>query len=230
MSKTKRIVLISVLSVVLALVILLAVLFGAVFVLRNQSVSFLTELDKAEIYTKYPECESKIINFANFKLNKSIFNQDKERAKQNIENEFTYVKVTNISFLNANTIDIQLRARYEMFYYNVSDKYFVLDEDLKVLNVVNTKEELRDGLIKINPVKFSETTNEPISTNILGADINTTTNNFIGGDYQSIFSNLYKAIYSTVKIEKSGEQTYVDREDIKQLLKEIFKKYLTFTL
>ena len=108
-----------------------------------------------------------------------------------------------------------------MFYYNVSDRYFVLDEDLKVLNVVNTKDELNEGLIKINPVKLSESSNEPVTTNILGADINTKTNNFIGNEYKNIFPNLYKAIYNTVKLDKDGEMAFVDREDIKQLVSEV---------
>ncbi len=224
----RRIILISVFSLLLAIVITLVVLFNAVFVLREQTITYLSEVDKAEIQRQYPELtDSEILKHTNFQLKKSIFSQDKENAKNSIEQEYAFIKVVNISAVSINKIDIQLKARYKMFYYNIQDKYYILDEDLKVLRKGDNLEADEQNLIKIEPVK-NQVTNEKtekLTDNLLNVTEHTKQNEFIGVHYQAIFANLYNSIYKNVTIQKQVdedlEQAYLEREDIKDLLSEV---------
>ena len=96
-----------------------------------------------------------------------------------------------------------------MFYVDINDKYYVLDEDLKVLNVLDKTSEEPSGLIKI------ETDNINISSTTMKCD-------FVGTKaQQKAIYNLFVAM-TTVVTEGNGiDEAYLSREDMKNRLKSI---------
>ncbi len=231
----KRVITISIIStILLAIIITLAVLFGAVFCLKHQNVVFVSDEDKAEILLQYNEITNEetiaqdIIKTAKLKANQSIFKQNIALATQNIEKAYPYIKVSKITAVSINTFEIRLKARYEMFCYKLAEnKFLVLDEDLKVLKIEDTQKE---GLIFIKSEKVKETLNkdnlfnvEEISKNFLNVSDSVEEGDFVGTEYyQNIFSNLYASIYKTVKLkDEEGNLNYVERGDIKNLIESV---------
>lgn len=219
--RKKQIVLISVLSVLAAIILALIVLFGAVFCLRHVEIAYLDNAEQ-EIISLYPDyTEQAIVDLANLDVGKSIFTQNTDQAIKNIESckDFPQLKVTRITAKNVNTFQIRLSVRHEMFYYNYLSKYFVLDEQLKVLKILTEKPE---NLIEINTTKTNEINKAETINNIFNVTNETDICNFIGGEYyQNLFLNLYSSIYSTVTIENEGTSTFVDYKNIATILKDV---------
>ncbi len=218
----KQIILISTLSVLTAIVLVLTILFAAVFCLRHVEVAFISEQDKQEMLSLYEDFNDQtIIDLANLNVGKSIFTQNTQQAQDNIESykNNPYIKVTRITAKNINTFQIRLAVRHEMFSYNYLSKYYVLDDQLKVLRVETEKPE---GLIEINPTQTNEVSKIETVTNILNVTNETDVCNFLArGYYQSIFTNLYSSMYSTVVIEDGETANYVDYKNINSVIKDV---------
>ena len=181
----KKIILISIISFI---IILNVALFGFVFRLRNQKVAVVGE---DLIYSK-----EQIIETAGFENGKSIFFLDKEKATQNLESKYPYLKVIQIKTTDLLSVEIKVRARYATYYVTTNSLYFILDEDLKVLEV--TEDELEvSSLIKIE-------------ANLEGLSVYTSQCDFLGSNTQkNICYNLYTAVYTT-QLSTTGEQSHID--------------------
>ncbi len=176
-------------SIVIALVI---VLFSAVFCLRTQNVTYLDN--------KIPVSKQDIISAANLKRGQSIFGIDKDEATNRIEQEYPEVKVVHIKTTSLTTINIIVRHREEMFYIEFDDSFYVVDEDLKVLKIVNT-EPLDLVKIENDTIKISEKTKVC---------------DFVGSKFQrQAIYNLYNAVINNIKANDTLEECY-SREDIKE--------------
>ena len=196
-------------SIVLSVLALILILFGAVFCLYKQDVVFIGErtLNTTEISNQ------DIIESAGFKKGRPIFSLDKETASNNIERDYPYLKVIQINTVSAIRIEIDVRERYEM-YYTYSDstkKYYVLDEELKVLRSTDVEP---NDITKLESTILGEDT-----IDILGITSNTVVGDFLSNEnYRSITYELFVSIYNTVMIDDGGNDRYVDREDIKSLI------------
>lgn len=196
-------------SIVLSVLALILILFGAVFCLYKQDVVFIGErtLNTAEISNQ------DIIESAGLKKGRPIFSLDKETASNNIERDYPYLKVIQINTVSAIRIEIDVRERYEM-YYTYSDstkKYYVLDEELKVLRSTDVEP---NDITKLESTILGEDT-----IDILGITSNTVVGDFLSNEnYRSITYELFVSIYNTVMIDDGGSDRYVDREDIKSLI------------
>ena len=208
------------LSIILFVLVLTGVLFGFIFCLRNQNVKILG--DSPILPTK-----EKILETANLKNGSSIFMLDKEKAINNIETTYPYVKVIQIKTTNLTSIEIIVRARHQMYYTEFNDNYYILDEDLKVLTV-NMPEE---SIPAVEPTNLTQ-----IEKDVLNISINTKAGDFVGTAYQSqVAYELYNAMINTVtKIENAGtteeKEVYFTRDDVTDMLKYVeFKKFNTFS-
>lgn len=194
--KKKYIIISSIIAGVLAI---LLILFGAVFVLRKQSVVFIDDANQALNIS-----ENDIINTAGLKKGKSIFMLDKDKATANIESTYPYLKVVQIKTTSAVRVEIKVRRRFEMYYSYVEKfkKYYVFDEDLKLLRIT-----------EIEPTNLTY-----LNLSNLGITANTLEGNFVGDEYsQKIIYDLFTSIYKTVKIDGN----FLTREQICSLVTDI---------
>ncbi len=195
-------------SIVLSILALILILFGAVFCLYKQDVVFIGDRSSTIDITN-----EEIIESAGLKKGRPIFSLDKETAMNNIERTYPYLKVIQINTVSAIRIEISVRERYEM-YYTYSDstkKYYVLDEELKVLRMSNIEP---IGITKLESSILGED-----MLDILGITSNTIVSDFLSTEnYRGITYELFVSMYNTVMIDDAGTDRYVDREDIKSLI------------
>lgn len=200
------------LAIFATLIALIGILFGAVFCLRNQSVKV---VDGSTLLVESNE----IINTAGLKNGKSIFILDKETAINNIEKKYPHIKVVHIKTIGLRSIEICVRTRHEMYYAEANEKYYVLDEDLKVLDIIEeTSSE-------------SEPTNlTKIATGDLNIPSTTEICDFIGSEHQrQVAYDLFVAM-NTVVTKMDGEnEVYLTREDICNTVKTLeFENFNSF--
>lgn len=188
---TKKSIIIS--SILLSIVALMAILFGAVFRLRNVSV-------EVQPGANITVTNDKIVESANLKKGKSIFMLDKQSAINNIEQTYAEIKVVQIKTTNLMSVKIVVRERKEMFYAEHNSAYYCLDEDLKVLRLTEVEP---TNLIKI--------------TTDIGITSNTTKCDFMSQDYAKITYNMFVGMYTNVKVEGR----YAERDDMCNLVESI---------
>lgn len=159
-------------SIVGFIVLLNAILFGFVFRLRKIDIV----VAEGEVSTE------QVLNSTGLKTGKSIFLLDKDAAIKSIETVNPKIKVVQIKTKSVTTIEIKVRARYNLYYTNQNEKYYVLDEDLKILEILNDEP---TSLINIgNSVTVSEKAKQT---------------DFVGTNYQkNVAYNLFASMYSTV--------------------------------
>lgn len=197
------------LSIILAVIALIGVLFGAVFCLRKQNVIF---LDNSSISVSGDE----IISTAELKKGQSIFMIDKDSAISKIESTYAKIKVVQIKTVSLFEINICVRARHEMYYTEYGNKYYILDEELKVLDITEDSNQA------------SNLTH--IEAGALNIDSLTLVCDFVGDSYQrDVAYNLFVAMNTSVTKEGTNGEEYLTRGDIRELLENIkFEKFDTF--
>lgn len=170
------------LSILILLIALAAVLFGAVFRVREQNI-----VAVGEDVEYCNNLKDEILNAGNIKNGSSIFMLDKQSAINNIEKTYPYVKVVQIKTTGVTSIEIKVRKRYEMFYATANGKFYVLDEDLKVLRITD----LLPNAILFNVTKLSITNN-------------TKEGDFVGSDYyRSVANDLVAGLYSNALLDRA---------------------------
>ena len=188
MSKRKIIVL----SVILGLITLNAMLFGVVFRLRNQKV---VVTNSAEIDVSAND----IIKTANLKNGVSIFMLDKQAATKRIEAEYPKLKVVQIKTVNLVSVEICVRSRVEMFYCEFEGQFYLLDEDLKLLEIVDVEPDL---------IKIDFDLNIKTETKIC---------DFVGTNSERKLT--YNFVWGMLRaVKKSAGDEYIDRADIKEMI------------
>ncbi len=180
-------------SILLSILALLFILFGAVFRLRQIDV---VRPEGSEIAVT----DQDIIAASKLKLGKSIFMLDKQSAIDEIEQTYAEIKVVQIKTVSVVRVQIVVRERVEMFYAEYNNSFYCLDEDLKVLRQTETEP---TNLIKI------ETD--------LGITSNTKLHDFLNKDYALITYKLFTAMYTNVKVEDH----YAERADICNLISSV---------
>lgn len=174
------------LSIIGAIIAICCVLFGAVFRLRKQMVIFVGE------GVEYSSEE--IVSTAGLKNGKSIFLLDKDKAIANLEEKYADLKVVQIKTVSVARIEIVVRKRYETYYTKYLGNYYVLDQDLKVLNIIPENDDdqiaLAENLVHIT----SKLENLTQTTKIT---------DFVGNSAQlNMAYNLFSAVYSTQMPDK----------------------------
>jgi len=178
-------------SIIGIIVVLIGVLFGGVFCLREQKVVVVGE---NIVYSA-----DEIVETAGLKQGRSIFLLDKDTAINNIEKKYADLKVIQIKTTSVTEIEIRVRKRYETYYVKNLGQYYVLDEDLKVLNIV-----LDEDIEKI--AEIENLVKIPALTNL---NEKTTITSFVGNEIEkNICYNLYTAVYTTQMKDEVGADAH----------------------
>ena len=207
------------LSIIAVIIVLIGVLFGTVFCLRTQDVTIIGD-------SPVSISKEDIITTADLKKGQSIFMLDKDAAIKKVEAKYPYVKVVQIKTTSVTQIDIRIRARHEMCYTKQNNNYYVMDEEFKVLNVIEANSEGQESNEPTNLIHIEE--------DVLKINSSTMICDFVGTNYQSkVMYELYSSMTTTVtKMVGEGEdehQEYFTRADICDMLKEIeFEEYKTY--
>ena len=190
MSKGKIILL----SIIGLIIVLTTILFSAVFRLKKQTV-----VASADVTYSSEE----IVKAAELKRSQSIFLINKESAINKIEAKFADLKVIQIKTTSLTEIEIKVRKRYPAYYIKNLGSYYVLDQDLKVLNVVADSEAEQIANIE-NLVK--------ITTKPQNLNVETKVSDFLGSESEQNMSyNLFSAVYSTkIPTTITGAEAYTE--------------------
>ncbi|MBR6778823.1 MAG: FtsQ-type POTRA domain-containing protein [Clostridia bacterium] len=170
-------------SILLFLIVLAGILFGAVFRVRKQNIVIV-----GEDVEFVQEIKDEILASAGIKNGKSIFMLDKETAINNIEKTYPYVKVIQIKTVSVTEIQIIVRKRFDTYYVENNSKYYILDEDLKVLAI----NEIQPNLTKYN------------SSGII-INNNTKVGDFVGNNYaKQAAYDLFVALYEKANMDREA--------------------------
>lgn len=181
--------------------ILILIGFVGIIVFLNNVVF---SLSKVNLYYSadfaYAGKDIEIIDNTNFKKGKCVLFIDKEKATNNLEKQFPYLKVDKIKISSRNTVSIKLSNRQATYYAKYLDNYYVLDSALKVLEIQKDK-----------PVCIELENVASISSSVKAGDfLNDNT-------FSPIFEELYENIYNYAKI---GED-YLSNQEICDLIPKI---------
>ena len=186
-------------SILLSILALIIVLFGAVFRLRQVDINIALPEGSTISVTK-----EDILNASKLKMGGSIFMLDKQSAINNIEQTYAEIKVVQIKTTNLMSVKIIVRERIEMFYAEYQNTIYCMDEDLKVMRIfAKTSESEPTNLIKI--------------TTDIGITSNTKKCDFMSQDYAKITYNMFVSMYTNVKVEGR----YAERDDMCNLVESI---------
>ncbi|MBE5746384.1 MAG: FtsQ-type POTRA domain-containing protein [Clostridiales bacterium] len=142
---------------ILAVIVLFVVLSSTIFCLKSVEINFVSNT------IHLTQKEDEIIETTNFKYNQSIFFVNKQKYKNEIEQNYPYIKIINIETIFPNKLIVNAVERNELFTIktyeeNAFKNYLVLDDELKVLNTYQsfTNSHLNPILINIEG-EFTQT-------------------------------------------------------------------------
>ena len=188
------------LSIVAVTLIVIGVLFGFVFCVRNQSVSY---IDKNIKIT-----QQELLETANIKNGTPIFTIDKNSAINNIESKYPYIKVVQIKTNSVTDIQFVVDSRQEVYVITHEDFTYILDKELKVLEKLEKTTEY-NNLIEI-------------SNKIVKINKNTKVCDFVGTtSYQNVAKELYNAIYNNAVKQVGEEKQHLTHPEVLELVKSV---------
>lgn len=198
---TKRAVIITS-SVLLAIVALFTILFGVVFRVRSISVAY-------DQTFRYSAQIDDIKLSSGLKKGKSIFAVDRSAAAQSIEKFYPYARV-GVNITSLTSVKITLSNRLPLFYQVDNEKYYILDEDCKVLEITTDISQAQQYILLNQAFGLGD-----------GVEVG----EFIGDARASTCTSLYNALYSNAMLYIDGQDKFLDREDMLNVIKNIgFKK------
>lgn len=219
------------LSIIIGIIALLLILFGAVFCLRNVTVTTLyADSYPLTIIQDGQEVEitsDDIIQAAGLKKGSSIFTLDKDTAIENIEEAYPSLKVVQIKTVSVVRVEIIVRARVGVYYteINVNDTssgdqsvgYYILDEDLVILQTLvgDNGNDVPNNYTYLNIEGLNLEANITLYSQISTSDI------------QEITADAFNYICSAVKILETDEEIIVsDSENAEYVERETFSSII----
>lgn len=127
--KKKTKILIITISTIVGLVGLFVLLSFTAFSLKEVTVDIRTSLDERFVAT-----QEEIIESGGFSYGSPVFFQSKKKYKERIENKYPYIKVINMEIVFPSQLIIHIAERQEVYAIE-GQKYYICDEDLKVLRI-----------------------------------------------------------------------------------------------
>ena len=190
--------LVTIISILFGIIVLNIVMFGFIFRLKNQKV---VVVGGCEISIQ----ESEIIEIANIKNNSSTFLIDKDKATENIELNFPDIKVIQIKTTGIQSIEFVLRARHATYFIENYTSYYILDEELKVLKVIQKLDNPNYNSGNLIRIESDEIT---ISSFVKAG-------NFIGTEVQQqIYESFHNEILNVAIKQVDNEEKYFERQDV----------------
>ena len=184
-------------SVLLGLIALFTILFGVVFRVRKIEFSYGDDFC-------YKTQIDDIASCSGLKKGGMIFSLDRDKVEKNIEKNFPFARVENVSIKSLTKVEIKLSSRSPLYYQAENEKYYILDEDCKVLNIVTDATQISQYIL-LNQV-FS-----------FGDDVEV--GDFVKTSRSSVCTSLYNSLYSNAMLNIGGEDKYLEREDMCNIIK-----------
>lgn len=203
---TKRSVIITT-SILVGIIALIGVLFGAVFRVRNIDVVYSEDF-------AYKEQIITLVKDSKLKKGSAIFSVDKQEIIDNIEANYPYARVDSVSISSFVSVKIKLSNRAPLYYVAEENKYYILDEECKVLEIT-TDETIASKYILLNSV--------------ISVGQKVEAGEFVSNQYTPSCEKLYYALYSNAvlnigeDIDEDGnpDAKYLEREDMCDIISSI---------
>lgn len=139
---------------VLIFLAIFVVLSSAIFSFSNASVDYLTTQINTSINS-----ENALKN-SGLKYGKSIFFLNKKSAQNLLEKNNPYIKVVNIETVFPNSIIFHVAERQEMFAIKYENKYLIIDNEGKILNIKDNFVNNAQSAILLENYKVNNTTSQ----------------------------------------------------------------------
>lgn len=198
---TKRAVII-ITSILVGLMMLFTILFGAVFRVRQIEVVKATNFH-------YSLDEDDVVLSSKLKKNISIFDVNLSKVKDDLEKEYPYAKV-DVNLDSFTRVKITLSNRTPLYYFVENELYYILDEDCKVLEVTNNIALAQDYILLHNVFSVGQTM---------------TAGQFLNGKYTNLCSSIYKALYQYVGEDANNDgildNQYITKGDIYEVIRNV---------
>lgn len=156
------------LFVLLLLVLAIVILAFTLFSLKESSLEFKTETKNLNQETKNKIVERVLEN------KRSVLFLNKTRISADLEKQFPYLKIINIETKIPNKVVVHCAEREEFFAISSNGKTYFMDEELKILRIVNAPYESEIGapvLLVYKGVKVDETSSSTISQTTLDLNL-----------------------------------------------------------
>ena len=137
--KHKKAVIIS--SIILAILIVIVILMFTLFSLKEVELKFKTET------VNISSQQVKEIEKQTLKYGGSVLFIGKEKIISDLEKQFPYLKIVNIETIIPNKFVIHCAEREELYSIYSNEKYYVLDEEFKILKIESSPQE---NLVEFN--------------------------------------------------------------------------------
>lgn len=203
---TKKAIIISTCAV-LIVVAIITLLFSVVFRVRKIEVLVAEDFE-------YIQHIDSIVELSGIEKGDSVFAFNRESIKNKIEAEYPYARVEAISVVGLSEVNIRLSNREGFYYINENNKYYLLDEDCKVLHVTTDSDKI-SRYIDVSSI-FN-----------IGQEVKS--GDFIKQENSDICINLYKALYTNATLnigqDANGngklEEKHLDRADMLNVISNI---------
>lgn len=138
---------------IFVVVITAIILIFTLFSLKSVSLNLKTE-------TNYltEEVQQGIINQVKKEKIKTVLFADKSKLTKKLEKEFPYIKIINIEIIIPSSYVIHCIEREELYVIESNDKVFYLDEELKVLKIIEEEFIMTESspiLLNISDLEFN---------------------------------------------------------------------------
>lgn len=132
-----------------AVVIVLAVVGAVMLTVGDVSVVVNSESQNVD--------KTNIVNVSGIKRGSSIFTVDEEKAINNIEKNYPYIKAIKVERVFPNKVRIEITERIAILSVKLSDsdEYLVLDRELKVLEILPQEQLNERNLVAVNGFTFN---------------------------------------------------------------------------
>ena len=136
---------------IFVLVLGLLFLFSfTVFAVRDIEVDWKTNK------TNITQSDDDIIASADFRIGGSVFFHGKKTYIENIEKENPYIEVLNIETVFPSKFIIHLKERLEVYCFKTQKGYYVCDDKLKVLKILENFDSTEENAILVDGVVVSQ--------------------------------------------------------------------------
>lgn len=196
---TKRAVIITS-SILLSLIMIITILFGVVFRVRNIDIVASQDF-------MYKTQTKDILSDSKLRKNISIFSVDRDEIASNIEKEWAYARA-RVNLSNFTSVKITLSNREPLFYLVQDKKYYILDEECKVLEITNNADLATQYILLNNVFEVTE---------------KTSAGDFLNNKYSNVCEDLYYALYSSAVLnleveDGTFEDRHLNREDMIEVI------------
>lgn len=131
-------------------IISLVLIVAIVTVVLSLTVFF--KISSINIVNNNLYSEEQILRMIDFNVNENMFMIGKSKQEANIASKLPYIKSAKITYKLPSTVVITVTETTAKYFYKVDDAFYLLDEDLVVLEGNVT--ELPEGVAEIQEVRF----------------------------------------------------------------------------